>query len=161
MMIKCIFCGKPFDASFEICPGCGAVNMEQKLADYTGPKTIDELQAYINANNIPASILRFFIGTDCAEPTAFGIFKKDAQTFVVFENGNDGKRNNRYTGTNEAYAVSLIYQKLLAVHSGFKEKMDRMDFFSGGNYGVGRPFEPFREFGKPDPSKGNSQNPGN
>ncbi|MBR4431326.1 MAG: hypothetical protein IKS75_08530 [Clostridiales bacterium] len=152
MLVKCVFCGKPFDASFDTCPGCGAVNMDQKLSEYSGPRTIAELQAYIDANNIPASIIRFFIGTDCGEPTAFGIFKKDAQTFVVYENGNDGKRLNRYTGTNEAYAVSLIYEKLVAVHSGFKEKMDRLDFFSGGNYGRGKPDPTFWEPRKRKPA---------
>ena len=59
--------------------------------------------------------MRFFIGIDYKEPRAFGIYKEPATgNCVVYKNKADGSRAIRYTGTDEAYAVNEIYQKMRA-----------------------------------------------
>lgn len=77
-------------------------------------KTIEELkQWYIDAHLPPENITRFFIGKNCKEKKAFGIYK-DTNTghFVVYKNKANGVRAIRYEGFDEAFAVNELYLRL-------------------------------------------------
>ncbi len=76
------------------------------------PRTIEELRKYCLDKGMPLSKMRFFIGTDFREPRAFGIFR-DGENFIVYKNKSDGSRTIRYSGSDEAYAVNELYQKIL------------------------------------------------
>ncbi len=110
--VKCSYCGSFIDDALTNCPHCGAVN--EYLVRYAKktPKTIEELQQWYTARNLPPEdVSRFYIGKDVKKPRAFGIYKKDGR-FTVYKNKSDGTRAVRYSGTDEAYAVNEIYMKL-------------------------------------------------
>ena len=79
---------------------------------YPKPRTISELLQFCNEQKMPLRSMRFFIGEDCPEPKAFGIFQGPDGDFVVYKNKADGSRAVRYKGPDEAFAVNEIYQKL-------------------------------------------------
>ena len=112
MNIKCEYCGGFFDDKANFCPHCGAVNNNiHRFANKT-PKTIEELEAWYKAHNLPPyETTRFFIGIDYKKPRAFGIYK-DGTEFVVYKNKDNGQRAVRYRGTDEGYAVNELYLKL-------------------------------------------------
>ena len=77
------------------------------------PQTIEEFIQLCNEKNVPYEEMRFMLGQDCREPKCFGICKDpDTGEFVVYKNKADGTRYERYRGMDEAYAVSIIYQKM-------------------------------------------------
>ena len=77
------------------------------------PQTIEEFIQLCNEKNVPYEKMRFMLGQDCREPKCFGIYKDpDTGEFVVYKNKADGTRYERYRGIDEAYAVSIIYQKM-------------------------------------------------
>lgn len=112
MQIKCEYCENLIEDTVAQCPHCGAPNPNMNRSASGIPKTIDELLAYCSAKNIEPNKYRFFIGEDYKEPKAYGIFKADDGNFIVYKNKADGSRAVRYRGTDEAYAVNEIYQKL-------------------------------------------------
>lgn len=114
MKTFCDYCGSAIDDTAEKCPNCGAVNQHMQRSGNQVPKTIEELQAFAAANNIPLEKMRFFIGIDYKEPRAFGIYKEPNGNCVVYKNKGDGTRAIRYQGADEAYAVNEIYQKMKA-----------------------------------------------
>ena len=112
MKLKCNYCGSFIKDTDEKCPNCGAVN-EHLMRSADGiPKTIEELKAFCQKHNLPLKQMRFFIGENFTEPKAFGIYKDDEGNFIVYKNKADGSRTVRYQGTDEAYAVNEIYQKM-------------------------------------------------
>jgi hypothetical protein len=112
--VKCEYCGAFIEETAEKCPNCGAVNNNFKRIVDDTPKTIDELKDWYMARKLPPeSVTRFFIGKDIKEARAFGIYK-DGSNYIVYKNKNDGSRAVRYKGTDEAYAVNEIYQKMKA-----------------------------------------------
>ena len=115
MKTFCDYCGSVIDDTIEKCPNCGAVNVHIQRSGDQIPKTIEELKAFAQEKGIPLEKMRFFIGIDYKEPRAFGIYKKPASgNCVVYKNKADGSRAIRYQGTDEAYAVNEIYQKMRA-----------------------------------------------
>ena len=113
MKTFCDYCGSVIDDTIEKCPNCGAVNVHIQRSGDQIPKTIEELKAFAQEKGIPLEKMRFFIGIDYKEPRAFGIYKEPATgNCVVYKNKADGSRAIRYTGTDEAYAVNEIYQKM-------------------------------------------------
>lgn len=76
-------------------------------------QTIQELKKYCSLRRIPLMKLRFFIGKDVPDKKAFGIYKEDDGTCVVYKNMSDGERAVRYQGPDEAFAVNQIYMKLI------------------------------------------------
>ena len=77
------------------------------------PKTIDELKDYCARNGITSDKNRFFIGSNYKKPKAIGIYKDEATgKFVVYKNMEAGNRLVRYRGTDEAFAVSELYDKV-------------------------------------------------
>ena len=115
MKTFCDYCGSVIDDTIDKCPNCGAVNVHMQRSADQIPKTIEELQAFAQAKGIPLEKMRFFIGIDYKEPRAFGIYKESASgNCVVYKNKADGSRAIRYRGTDEAYAVNEIYQKMKA-----------------------------------------------
>ena len=115
MKTFCDYCGSVIDDTIEKCPNCGAVNVHIQRSGNQVPKTIEELQAFAQEKGIPLEKMRFFIGIDYKEPRAFGIYKEPATgNCVVYKNKADGTRAIRYEGTDEAYAVNEIYQKMKA-----------------------------------------------
>ena len=114
MKIKCEYCGSMMEDTLEKCPNCGAVNTNVKRMTDTTPQTIEELQGWYEARNLPPyETTRFFLGIDHQGPKAIGIYKKDGE-FIVYKNKADGTRAIRYQGTDEAYAVNEVYLKLKA-----------------------------------------------
>lgn len=112
MRIKCDYCGGFLEDTDKVCPNCGAPNDHlQRSADGV-PKTIEELKAFCEAKHLPLEQMRFFIGENYKEPRAFGIYQDEQGQFVVYKNKSDGQRAVRYRGTDEAYAVNEIYQKM-------------------------------------------------
>lgn len=75
------------------------------------PQTMEELKAFADENHIPLDKLHMHLGKDYPGPKAFGIYQ-DGPDFVVYKNKADGSRAVRYRGTDEAHAVSEIYQKM-------------------------------------------------
>lgn len=80
--------------------------------DNIKPETLNGLIEFCRSKNIPAEKMRFFLGTDCDEPKCFGIFAGDDGTFTVYKNKANGTRAIRYTGTDEKFAVSEIFDKM-------------------------------------------------
>lgn len=115
MKTFCDYCGSVIDDTIEKCPNCGAVNVHMQRSGDQIPKTIEELKAFAQEKGIPLEKMRFFIGIDYKEPRAFGIYKEQPSgNCVVYKNKADGSRAIRYRGTDEAYAVNEIYQKMKA-----------------------------------------------
>ena len=115
MQIKCDYCNSMIDETLESCPHCGAPLSGVNRTANKQPKTIEELKAWYVAHNLPPeNITRFFIGKDIKEPKAFGIYKTDTGDFVVYKNKSNGERAVRYQGSDEAYAVNELYQRLRA-----------------------------------------------
>lgn len=106
---KCAHCGEPLSKRDKVCPRCGA----EVVTDQT-PKTIYELRQYCARRHMPLATMRFFLGEDCREARAFGIYQADDGDFVVYKNKADGTRAVRYKGPDEAHAVKEIYDKLLS-----------------------------------------------
>ena len=113
MKIKCDWCGSWIDDFDQICPNCGGVNNNyNRQADGT-PRTIEELKNWAQEMNLPLEEMRTYIGEDYRGPKAFGIYQDESDgTFVVYKNKDDGTRAVRYKGTDEAYAVNELYQKM-------------------------------------------------
>ncbi|MCH5286351.1 MAG: hypothetical protein J1E43_02925 [Christensenellaceae bacterium] len=82
------------------------------MVTYEKPKTIEELKAFCAEKGMPLERMRFFIGEDCREPRAFGIYRDENGDCVVYKNKDDGSRAVRYQGPDEAYAVNELYEKL-------------------------------------------------
>ncbi len=113
MQVKCDYCGSMVDEKNTSCPNCGAaLNGVNRFAGGQ-PRSIEELKAwYVSRNLPPEEVTRFFIGKDVKEPKAFGIYQTSAGDFVVYKNKSNGQRAIRYQGTDEAYAVNELYQRL-------------------------------------------------
>ncbi len=111
MKVKCEYCDSFIDDTVDFCPNCGAVNANVMRSSDGIPKTIEELKAFCRAKGMDLPKMRFFIGENYTQPRAFGIYK-DGENFIVYKNKSDGSRAVRYRGTDEAYAVNEIYQKL-------------------------------------------------
>lgn len=115
MKIKCEYCGAMIDETSERCPNCGAPLSGANRTSNEQPKTIEELQAWYVAHHLPPEeITRFFIGKNIKEPKAFGIYKDSNGDCVVYKNKSTGERAIRYQGSDEAYAVNELYQRLRA-----------------------------------------------
>ena len=114
MKVRCDYCRQMIDDGLEKCPHCGAAITKNRMAK-AEPQTIEELkQWYVEHNLPPEGVTRFFIGRDYREPKAFGIYQADDGDFVVYKNKADGERAIRYQGSDEAYAVNELYQRLKA-----------------------------------------------
>ena len=113
MKIKCDYCGAMVDEDRTSCPQCGGkLNGVNRMASGE-PRTIEDLQQWYQAHQLPPEeVTRFFIGKDVREAKAFGIYRDDNGDFVVYKNKADGTRAVRYQGSDEAYAVNELYQRL-------------------------------------------------
>ncbi len=115
MKVKCDYCQQLVDEREEHCPNCGAPMPTANRTANEQPKTIEQLQSWYKARNLPPEeVTRFFIGKDVKEARAFGIYKDSNGDFVVYKNKSDASRAIRYQGSDEEYAVNEIYQKLKA-----------------------------------------------
>lgn len=113
MKIKCDWCGSWINDFDQVCPNCGGVNNNYNRHANGVPQTIEELKAWAKEMNLPLQDMRTFIGEDYKGAKAFGIYKDETDgTFVVYKNKEDGTRAVRYKGTDEAYAVNELYQKM-------------------------------------------------
>ena len=113
MKIKCDWCGSWINDFDQVCPNCGGVNNNYNRYANGVPQTIEELKAWAKEMNLPLEEMRTFIGEDYKGSKAFGIYKDETDgTFVVYKNKEDGTRAVRYKGTDEAYAVNELYQKM-------------------------------------------------
>lgn len=113
MKIKCDWCGSWINDFDQVCPNCGGVNNNYNRHANGVPQTIEELKAWAEERNLPLEEMRTFIGEDYKGAKAFGIYKDETDgTFVVYKNKEDGTRAVRYKGTDEAYAVNELYQKM-------------------------------------------------
>ena len=114
MKIKCEFCGSMINDTEQQCPNCGAPNSNVRRSSGDQPLTIAQLQQWYESKGLPPyEVTRFFIGQDVHEPRAFGIyFDETTGNFIVYKNKDTGKRAVRYRGTDEAYAVNELFQRL-------------------------------------------------
>ena len=113
MQVKCEYCDNYIDDVAEQCPFCGAPNLNKVRAANRIPRTIAELQAFCAEHNLDLAKMHFHIGEDYRGPRAFGIYEENGR-YIVYKNKSDGSRAVRYNGTDEAYAVNEIYQKMKA-----------------------------------------------
>lgn len=123
MRVKCEYCDNYILDTEENCPVCGAPNAHMMRSGDGIPKTIEELKAYALSKGLPLEQMRFFIGEDIREPKAFGIYEEEGGDFVVYKNKANGERAVRYRGSDEAYAVNELYQKLRSEVTDQKEKI--------------------------------------
>ena len=132
MADKCEYCGKRLNPSDEVCPGCGAPNpgfapgTDASATGEQDPRTIKELRSWCERHNLPLAQMRFFLGENHQGPKAFGIYQDEQGKFVVYKNKADGSRAVRYTGYDEAYAVSQLYEKMkqeIAARKSYKAAM--------------------------------------
>ncbi len=107
----CNHCGKPLPDDAAVCPYCGEA-LTENIRLTKIPETIEELQAFCAAHKMPLDAMRFFIGEDFRGARAFGIFKREDGTCVVYKNKADGSRAVRYEGPDEKHAVREIYEKI-------------------------------------------------
>lgn len=107
----CDHCGKPIPDDAAVCPHCGAEQQEDIRLNKI-PETIGELRAFCDARYMPLERMRFFIGEDCRGARAFGIYKDEDGSCVVYKNKSDGSRAIRYKGPDEKHAVRELYEKL-------------------------------------------------
>lgn len=114
MKIKCEFCGNMINDTLSQCPHCGAPNPNVRRSSPDQPTTIAELkQWYADRGLPPAEVTRFFIGINYKKPRAFGIYQdEETGNFIVYKNKDTGQRAIRYEGTDEAYAVNELLQRL-------------------------------------------------
>ena len=113
MKIKCDYCDSMIDETEKSCPHCGAPLSGVNRTAGSSPQTIEQLKDWYIARNLPPEeVTRFFIGKDVREPKAFGIYKNSSGDCVVYKNKADGTRAIRYQGSDEAYAVNELYQRL-------------------------------------------------
>jgi hypothetical protein len=110
--LRCEYCGNYLSETDEVCPHCGAPNPNLARGAAGEPKTIEELRAFAEARHLPLEQMRFFLGEDCREPRAFGIYRADNGDFIVYKNKSDGSRAVRYQGKDEAFAVNELWQKM-------------------------------------------------
>ena len=75
------------------------------------PQTLEELQSFVTAHQIPLQKIHMHLGENYSGPKAYGIYQEGSD-FIVYKNKSDGSRAIRYRGTDEAYAVNEIYQKI-------------------------------------------------
>ena len=113
MQVKCEYCDNYIDDVAEQCPFCGAPNLNKVRAANRIPRTIAELKAFCAEHHLNLEQMHFHIGEDYRGPRAFGIYEQSGR-YIVYKNKSDGSRAVRYNGTDEAYAVNEIYQKLKA-----------------------------------------------
>ena len=143
MKIKCDYCSNTYEDTLSECPNCGARNPVQKSVYSKDPKTIEELQEWYRARNLPPyGVTRFYIGVDYRNPKAFGIYEDEDGDIVVYKNKADGTRAIRYKGKDEAYAVNELFQKLKdeIVHQKAINNRKSSNSWSGGR---GVAFMPF------------------
>jgi hypothetical protein len=113
------------------------------------PRTIEDLQQWYQAHQLPSEeVTRFFIGKDVREAKAFGIYRDDNGDFVVYKNKADGTRAVRYQGSDEAYAVNELYQRLRSEIADQKYRAKPQESDSEFNF---RPL--YRDDAYPDYSK--------
>ena len=112
MRVRCDYCGSYIEDTEKNCPHCGAANDRMLRSGEKVPKTIEALRAFCVSHHLPLAQMRFFLGEDYRGARAFGIYKDGEGNFVVYKNKADGSRAVRYRGTDEAYAVNELYQKM-------------------------------------------------
>lgn len=114
MKIQCEYCGTMMNDTLEKCPSCGAPNNNVRRAASDQPTTIAGLKQWYSDRGLPSyETTRFFIGIDYKEPRAFGIYQDpNTGNFVVYKNKDSGVRAIRYEGTDEAFAVNELLQRL-------------------------------------------------
>ncbi|MCR5829014.1 MAG: zinc ribbon domain-containing protein [Lachnospiraceae bacterium] len=142
MKIKCNYCGSMIDETEKACPNCGAPLSGANRTAPTSPQTIEELRQWYIARNLPPEeVTRFFIGKDIKEPKAFGIYKNSNGDCVVYKNKSDGSRAVRYQGSDEAYAVNELYQRMRSQIEDQKRRnnMRRRNYGSNKNSNNNRP----------------------
>jgi len=110
--VKCEYCGNYILDTEENCSVCGAPNEHMVRSGDGIPKTIEDLKQYAVSKGLPLKQMRFFIGEDIKEPRAFGIYEDIGGDFIVYKNKSNGERVVRYRGSDEAYAVNELYQKM-------------------------------------------------
>lgn len=114
MKITCSYCGSKFNDTAEKCPHCGAPNEGVIRTASSQPVTVEQLKEWYSSKGLPPyEVTRFFIGENYTKPRAFGIYKDEKTgNFIVYKNKASGERAIRYEGTDEAYAVNELFQRL-------------------------------------------------
>lgn len=113
MKVRCDYCGTMVDEKQSNCPNCGAVISGVQRYSHGQPQTMEELKYWYQEMKLPPEdVTRFYIGKDVHHAKAFGIYRDQNEDFVVYKNKADGTRAIRYQGSDEAYAVNELYQRL-------------------------------------------------
>ena len=96
MEIKCEYCGSIIKETDEKCPYCGATNQAVKrTADHT-PKTIEELQQWYQARNLPPyEVTRFFIGINYDGSASNAIYAHHPSDFAGISLANNKQLDDK------------------------------------------------------------------
>lgn len=114
MKMVCEKCRNTIDSSNTICPFCGDIKTNEKIADSKAPNTIEELEEWYDKANLPPhNVTRFYIGKNLKRRKVFGIYKDEKTgNFITYKNKDNGKRAIRYEGSDEKVAVREFYLRL-------------------------------------------------
>ena len=148
MKVKCDFCGTMMNDTESVCPSCGAPNASVRRSSGDQPLTIEELKKWYESKGLPPeNVTRFFIGKNVREPKAFGVyFEEESGNYIVYKNKASGERAVRYRGTDQAYAVNELFQRLKQEIT--QQKMRNVRQAAGGTGGKRDPKADLVESGK-------------
>ena len=148
MKVKCDFCGTMMNDTESVCPSCGAPNASVRRSSGDQPLTIEELKKWYESKGLPPeNVTRFFIGKNVREPKAFGVyFEEESGNYIVYKNKASGERAVRYRGTDQAYAVNELFQRLKQEIT--QQKMRNVKQAAGGTGGKRDPKADLVESGK-------------
>ena len=108
--IRCQSCNEWINNYDTKCYSCGAVNEEYNRLVAGSPKTVESLKKWYHKELDGQITTKFQIDIDSSDEFVEGIYK-DGKTVVVYKNDSEG-RTVLYSGTDEAYAVNMMYFKI-------------------------------------------------
>lgn len=96
-------------------------------SNYNIPKTIDELRIWYSNKKYPPYVKTgYYINTDVMGRCRLGI-KRAGENVVVYSNSNQ-TRTVKYRGTDEAYAVRMMYDEMIRYESDIIRGVTPEDF---------------------------------
>ena len=95
------------DSTVQFTEPIGEIPLKAKV-----PQTIEKLKDYCREKKLPLKRMRFYLGENCLELKAYGIYNT-SETYIVYKNRANGVRTIRYSGPDEAAAVEELFTKLL------------------------------------------------
>ena len=106
--IKCRSCSEWINDTDERCYSCGAVNEDYRRLIEGSPKTIQELCDWVKNETATTPLYFVSIGSDVNEP-GYKSIVKEGRSVMIYHNDETGNRTVVYQGTDESYAVNMMF----------------------------------------------------